>query len=97
MHDVRRGFWFCGLQTQTLSHLTALDLSVVCVCIHIYTYRERYTPSFLNITSMASLNIIVQEWEKNQTLHRNRAGQGMLASAVRFLHSDYSLEAQLVI
>lgn len=37
---------------------------------------------------MPSLNIIVQEWGRNQTLHMNRAGQGMLISAICFLHAD---------
>lgn len=45
---------------------------------------------FLIIRSMPSLNVIVQEWGKNQTLQMNRAGQGMLVSAACFLHSDYS-------
>lgn len=60
------------------------------VCIHIYT--DIYLP-FLTKTSTPTLNIIIQEWGKNQALHVNRAGQGMLVSAVCFLHSDYSYQS----
>lgn len=41
---------------------------------------------------MPSLNIIVQESGRNQTLHMNRAGQGMLVSASCFLHADDSYQ-----
>ena len=93
---------------QTLVHLTASDLSILCVCvyihihiyththgyvcIHIYIYTDIYLP-FLTKTSTPTLNIIIQEWGKNQAIHVNRAGQGMLVSAVCFLHSDYSYQS----
>jgi hypothetical protein len=61
----------------------------MCVCIYIYTYTHTCIHtyiflslslfSFLTIISIPSLNIIVQELVKNQTLHMNRAGQGMLS------------------
>lgn len=103
---IQHGFWFYGLQMQTLVHLTASALSILCVCvyihIHIYTHTHRYVCihiytdiclPFLTKTSMPTLNIIIQEWGKNQALHVNRAGQGMLVSAVCFLHSDYSYQS----
>lgn len=91
LHFVQHGFWFCGLQTQTLVHLTALDLSIF-VYIHIYIYICFFF-SFLTITSMPCLNVIVQKSGKNQTLRMNRAGQGMLVSAIHFLHSDSSYQS----
>jgi len=66
LHFVQHGFWFCGLRTQTLVHLTALDLSIF---VHTYIYIYFFFFSFLTVTSMTNVNIIVQEWEKNQTLH----------------------------
>ena len=39
------------------------------------------------------MNIIIQELGKNQTLCMKRAGQGMLVSAICFLHSDYSYQS----
>lgn len=85
LHFVQHGFWLCGFQTQTLIHLTALNLSLF---VHIYILLV-----FLTVTSMPSLNIIVQEWERKQTLHMIRAGQGMLVWAVCFLHSGYSYQS----
>lgn len=69
---------------QTLIHLTALDLSVY---IYIYFF------SFFTITLMPSLDIIIQKWEKNQTLHMNRDGWGMLVSADCFLLSEFSYQS----
>lgn len=42
---------------------------------------------------MPSLNILVQEWGKNQTLHMNRAGQGMFSFSMQMI----PIKAQLVI
>lgn len=61
-------------------------------CVFIYIYTDIYLP-FLTKTSTPTLNIIIQEWGKNQAIHVNRAGQGMLVSAVCFLHSDYSYQS----
>ena len=61
-------------------------------CVFIYIYTDTYLP-FLTKTSMPILNIIIQESGKNQALHVNRVGQGMLVSAVCFLHSDYSYQS----
>lgn len=86
-------FGFVDSKMQTLVHLTASALSILCVCvyihIHIYTHTHDavcihiYTDiclPFLTKTSMSLWNIIIQEWGKNQALHVNRAGQGMLVS-----------------
>lgn len=85
LHFVRCGFWFCGIQTWMLVHLTTLDLSAfhcTYMYMHIYVCMYIYIFSFLAITSMLRLNIIVQERGKNQTLRRNTAAQGTLVSAV---------------
>lgn len=59
------------------------------ICLFLYTCTFF---SFLTITSMPSLNILVQEWGKNQTLHMNRAGQGMFSFSTQI-----PIKAQLVI
>ena len=37
----QHGFWFCGLQTPTLIHLTALDVSILCVCVCVLSHFSR--------------------------------------------------------
>lgn len=39
LHFVQHRFWFRGLQTQTLIHLTALDLSIF---VYIYIFSLSY-------------------------------------------------------
>lgn len=76
--------WVLDLWTPNTDTRSPHSLGFVYFCIRLHIV------SFLITTSLPSLNVIVQEWGKNQTLHMNRAGQGMLVSAVCFLHSDYS-------
>ena len=38
LHFAQHGFWFCGLQTPTLIHLTALDVSILCVCVCVLSH-----------------------------------------------------------
>lgn len=79
---VQHRFWFCGLQTQTLIHLTTLDLSIF---IYVYTFSLSHCK--VNASSKCHRSRL---GGKNQTLQMNRAGQGMLVSAACVLHSDYS-------
>lgn len=82
LHFVQHRFWFCGLQTQTLIHLTTLDLSIF---IYVYTFSLSHCK--VNASSKCHRSRL---GGKNQTLQMNRAGQGMLVSAACILHSDYS-------
>lgn len=82
LHFVPHGFWFSGLQTQTLIHLTALDLS-----IFVYTYI--FFLSYHNVN--ASSEYHSPEWGKNQSLEQGWAGNvsvGYLLSPDDFYQSS---------
>lgn len=94
LHFVQHGFWFCELQMQTLVHLTALSLSIF---VYIYIFF-----SFLTITSMPSMNIVIQEWGKkpNSSYEEGWAGNvsfGYLLSPFRLFLSklNWLSEAKL--
>lgn len=79
--------WILVLWNPNMDACSPHNLGSVCfsctyMYMHIYMCMYIYIFSFLAITSMLRLNIIVQEWGKNQTLRRNTAAQGTLVSAV---------------
>lgn len=85
--------WILVLWTPNADTRSPHSLGFVYFCIHTYIYIYLFFFSFLIITSMPCLNVIVQKSGKNQTLRMNRAGQGMLVSAIHFLHSDSSYQS----